>query len=302
MPTVRHDRAQTTSPASSASTGANMPPVLTPATDRPALPATLKARYELVKQRVASAAKRARRNPESIITIAVTKYAAIEQVRELLELGHADFAENMVQNLVQRAAQIDEFVERHRQLGTRLSGTLPTQVRWHMIGHLQRNKVRKLIGLARLIHSVDSLRLAEEVQAGAARHEEMTEVLIQVNVANEKSKFGIAPAATRHLIDQMDTMLNVKVRGLMCMAPLTDNPEKSRQVFTRGLELFEEIKKSGAAGDRFDILSMGMSSDFEVAIECGANMIRVGSAIFGERAPGAPGENDSGDEREAPAE
>jgi len=290
MPTVRHDRAPATTSA------------VKPTADRPALPATLKGRYDLVKQRVAAAAKKARVSPEGIVTVAVTKYAAIEQVRELLELGHGDFAENMVQNLVQRAAQIDEFLERHRQLGTRQSGTLPKQVRWHMIGHLQRNKVRKLIGLARLIHSVDSLRLAEEIQAAAARHEEPTEVLIQVNVANEKSKFGIAPAATRHLIDQMDTMLNIKVRGLMCMAPLAEDPEEARPVFIRGRELFEEIKKSGAAGDRFDILSMGMSGDFEVAIECGANMIRVGGAIFGERAPGAPGENDSGDEREAPAE
>jgi len=292
MPTVRHDRATTTSPASASSNKTSVA--------APALPATLKARYELVKQRIAAAAKRTRRTPESIVTVAVTKYAAIEQVRELLELGHADFGENMVQNLVQRAAQIDEFLQRHRQLGTRQSGTLPKQVRWHMIGHLQRNKVRKLIGLARLIHSVDSLRLAEEIQAAAARHDEPTEVLIQVNVANEKSKFGIAPAATRHLIDQMDTMINIKVRGLMCMAPLADDPEASRQTFVRGRELFEEIRKSGAAGDKFDILSMGMSSDFEVAIDCGANMIRVGAAIFGERAPGS--EADGGDDREEPAE
>jgi PLP dependent protein len=157
-------------------------------------------------------------------------------------------------------------------------------VRWHMIGHLQRNKVRKALGLSRLIHSVDSLRLAEEIQAGASRLTDPVEALIQVNVSGEKSKFGIAPAATRHLIDQMDTMLSIRVRGLMCMAPLTSEAAQSRIVFDRGRELFEEIRKLGVAGDRFDILSMGMSHDFEAAIECGANMVRVGSAIFGDAA------------------
>lgn len=243
---------------------------------------SLRSRYAAVKQRIAAAAAKSGRPAGGIVLVAVTKYAAIDQVRELIDLGQSDFGENNVQSLVQRAAQIDEYINRHRQL---LSRNAPSKVvRWHMIGHLQRNKVRKALGLARLIHSVDSLRLAEEIQAGAARLEEPVEALIQVNVAGEKSKFGVAPAAARHLIDQMDTMLSIRVRGLMCMAPLADDPQKVRPVFDRARELFEDLRRSGVAGDRFDILSMGMSHDFDVAIECGANMVRVGSAIFGDAA------------------
>lgn len=242
---------------------------------------TLKERYASVRERIADAAKRSGRSANSIVLVAVTKYAAIDQVRELVEMGHADFGENHVQNLVQRAAQIDEFLQRRRQLGSSRGANLPKVVRWHMIGHLQRNKVRKSLGIARLIHSVDSLRLAEEIQAAAGKLDGPVEVLIQVNSFGEKSKFGIAPAAARHLIDQIDTMLHLRVRGVMCMAPEAEDPASLKPVFERTRELFDELRRSGAAGDKFDILSMGMTSDFEVAIECGANMVRVGSAIFG---------------------
>jgi pyridoxal phosphate enzyme (YggS family) len=253
---------------------------------------TLKERYANVRQRIATAAKKVGRAPDSVMLVAVTKYAAIDQVRELIEHGHVDLAESQVQNLVQRAAQIDEFLQRHRQLGGPKAAHIPKQVRWHMIGHLQRNKVRKVLGLARLIHSVDSLRLAEEIQAMSAKLDEPVEVLIQVNISGEKSKYGIAPAAAKHLIDQMDTMINIRVRGLMCMAPLAEDPETVRPVFQRGRELFEDVRRSGAAGDKFDILSMGMSSDFEVAIECGANLVRVGTAIFGESKSAETGPDD----------
>lgn len=246
--------------------------------------ASLKDRYEAVKQRIASAASRTGRSANQIVLVAVTKYASIDQVRELIDLGHEDLGESHVQNLVQRAAQIEEFFQRKRELSDRKSKAPARSIRWHMIGHLQRNKVRKVIGIARLIHSVDSLRLAEEIQMAAGRLDKPLEVLVQVNVAGERSKFGIAPAAARHFIDQLDTMLNLRVRGLMCMAPMTDDPQSSRLVFERSRELFEEVRKTGAGGERFDILSMGMSSDFEIAIECGANMVRVGSAIFGEPA------------------
>jgi pyridoxal phosphate enzyme (YggS family) len=243
---------------------------------------TLKDRYETVKQRIAGAAKRAGVRAEGIVLVAVTKYASIDQVRELIELGHVDLGENQAQSLLQRAAQIDEFLQRHRQLAAgSVKSSLPRQVRWHMIGHLQRNKVRKLLGVARLIHSVDSLRLAEEIHNAATRLEEPVEVLIEVNVSGEKSKFGIAPAAARHLLDQIDTMMSLRPRGIMCMSPLADDPEKSRPIFERCRELFDDLRRTGAGGDRFDILSMGMSQDFEVAIECGANMARVGTAIFG---------------------
>lgn len=245
-----------------------------------------------------AAAKRGGVSPEGIMLVAVTKHASIDQVRELIELGHVDLGESQMQNLVQRAAQIEEFLQRHRQLGTAKGSHVPKQVRWHMIGHLQRNKVRKVLGIARLIHSVDSLRLAEEIQAASTKLEEPVEVLIEVNISGEKSKFGVAPAATRHLIEQMDTMMNIRVRGLMCMGPISDdpkNPRNIRPVFERGRELMEDVRRSGVAGERFEILSMGMSGDFEIAIECGANMVRLGTAIFG---PG--GGEDTGGE-DAPA-
>ena len=151
-----------------------------------------------------------------------------------------------------------------------------------MIGHIQRNKVRKVVNVARLIHSVDSLRLAEEIQLVAARRDDPVEVLLQVNTSGERTKSGVAPAAAAHLLEQIDTMLSIRPRGLMCMAPLVEDPELVRPVFERCCELFEEISKSGIGGDRFDILSMGMSNDFEVAIECGANVVRVGTAIVGQ--------------------
>ena len=245
-------------------------------------PQTLSERYAAGQERIADAARRGGQSPDHIVLVAVTKYASIDQVRELIELGHVDLGESQMQNLVQRAAQIDEFLQRHRQLGVAKASAVPSKVRWHMIGHLQRNKVRKIIDLTRLIHSVDSLRLAEEIQAAATKLEEPVETLVQVNVSGEKSKFGVAPAAVRHLIDQMDTMLNVRVRGMMCMAPAVDDPEQVRPIFRRAKELFDDIARTGVTGDRFDILSMGMSSDYEVAIECGANMVRVGTGIFGE--------------------
>ncbi len=270
-------------------------------------PATLKDRYRVVKERIAAAARRGGRSPESIVLVAVTKYATIDQVRELIELGHTDFGENQVQNLIQHAAQIDEFLQRHKQLGAKVgpagsrTTTYPRQVRWHMIGHMQRNKVRKALPIVRLVHSVDSLRLAEEIQQGATKLDEPVEVLVQVNAFGEASKFGIAPAAAKHLIDQIDTMLALRVRGLMVMAPLTEEPESLRSVFERTRELFEDIKRTGAGGERFDILSMGMSGDFEVAIESGANMVRVGTAIFGnERPPGS--EDEPEDEADEPDE
>ncbi len=242
---------------------------------------TLRQRYEDVRGRIAAAAERVGRSPKNIVLAAVTKNASIDQVRELIELGHMDFAENRVQMMVQRAGQVGEFLKRHRELRGSRPVNLPDRVRWHMIGHLQRNKVRRVLNLVRLIQSVDSLRLAEEIQIAAAQREEPVEVLIQVNSAREKSKYGIAPAAASHLVEQIDTMMVLRPRGLMCMAPLTEDPEDVRPVFLRCAELLEDIQSAGLGGDQFNILSMGMSNDFEVAIECGANIVRVGSAIFG---------------------
>ncbi|MDP7030091.1 MAG: YggS family pyridoxal phosphate-dependent enzyme [Phycisphaerales bacterium] len=236
------------------------------------------ARYDSVKERIVSAAKRAGRDPARVYLIAVTKHATPAQVRILHRKGHADFGENRMQHFVRMASQIDEFRTRQRELHGDLD--LPEAVRWHFIGHLQRNKVKRVVGAARLIHSVDSLKLAEEIQACHRDESPPIEVLVQVNVSGEKGKSGVAPAAAPHLVDQIRTMLGVNVRGLMCMAPFDEDPESSRPVFSRAKELFDDTR-SRVGDEGFDLLSMGMSNDFEVAIECGANIVRVGTAIFG---------------------
>jgi pyridoxal phosphate enzyme (YggS family) len=266
------------------------------------LPDTLPERYELVRSRVEAAAKRSGRAPGEIVLVAVTKYAGADQIRQLLELGHRDMGENRVQQLAQRAAMVDEYRNRLRVLATArrkvlpdggdallatvtaTSGTpsSPTDVRWHMIGHLQRNKARKLIDVVRLVHSVDSLRVAEELQAVAIKKDRVVEVLVQVNVSGEQSKSGCPVPSALHLCAEIDTMINVKVRGLMTMAPYGENPEESRRYFGRLRELFEEIRTRDIGEGAFNLLSMGMSGDFEIGIEEGANIVRVGSAIFGE--------------------
>lgn len=246
---------------------------------------TLKERYTEVKQRVAQAAARTGRSPESIYLIAVTKFAEPEDIRELVELGHRDFGENKVQQLAQRAGVINEWFDRMR-LHPRVTGEHSSfdpsvPVRWHMIGHLQRNKVRKIGDLVRLVHSVDSLRLAEEIQQIANKLDCQIDVLLQVNVSNEESKFGVPIAAAGAIAEQIDTMVNVRVRGLMAMAPICEDPENSRPYFARCRELYDDLVRDGVGEGHFDLLSMGMSGDFEVAIEEGANIVRVGSAIFG---------------------
>src|SRR5690606_15085360 len=198
-------------------------------------------------------------------------------------------------------AMVEEFLARSRTLSAvhgLTAPNLPTAdvVRWHMIGTLQRNKVRKIVESSRLIHSVDNLRLAEEIHAVAVRGERPVEVLLQVNCSGEPQKGGVAPAAAIALAEQIESMVNVRLRGLMTMAALSDNPEDSRPTFRRLRELFEEMEKCGFADGRFNILSMGMSNDYEVAIEEGSNLVRVGTAIFGERH--VPDEPD--DERAAP--
>jgi PLP dependent protein len=256
-------------------------------------PEDLKARYDSVRQRIAAAATRAGQDPASVVLVAVTKFAELDQIRTLLQLGHRDFGENRVQNLIQQAAMVDEFLVRQRIAHTVAAARGEIEpVRWHMIGHLQRNKAKKAVEICRLIHSVDSLRLAEEIQALVSKREEPVDVLVQVNCSGEASKFGCPLPAAAHLAEQIDTMLQVRVRGLMTMAPLSENPEDARLTFRRCRELFEEIRKSGLSDGKFNILSMGMSGDFEVGIEEGANLVRVGSAIFGEprHAPEEPEE------------
>lgn len=267
---------------------------------------TLKDKYVEVRQRIADAAKRSGRSAQSVMLVAVTKTAEPDQIRELVKLGQIDFGENRMQQLLPRATIIDEWLMRQRTLpGAAVSrtpedaltnkGEAPAGtplVRWHMIGHLQRNKARKAVETCRLIHSVDSLRLVEELQLIGLKREKPIEVLVQVNCSGESQKYGCAIAATEHLVEQIETMVHVQVRGLMTMAAYSDDPEKSRPTFERLRELFEEIRERGTGGPRFNILSMGMSNDYEVAIQEGANLVRVGSALFGEPKPGAEDSSD----------
>lgn len=254
----------------------------------PAQEPSLAQRYTAVRERVARAAERSGRRASDVLLVAVTKFADPADIRELISLGHRDFGENRVQNMLQRVAMAEEFLARSRTLSSvgglaapNLPG--PDAVRWHMIGTLQRNKVKKVVEIARLIHSVDNLRLAEEIHAIAVRREKPADVLLQVNCSGESQKGGVAPAAAMALAEQIESMVNVRLRGLMTMAAYSENPEDSRPTFRRLRELFEEMQKQGYAEGRFNILSMGMSNDFEVAIEEGSNLVRVGTAIFGER-------------------
>ena len=255
---------------------------------------SMEQRYREVRQRVADAAAKGGRRASDILIVAVTKHADQEQVRTLYNLGHRDFGENKVQQLLQRAAMLEEYLTRRRVLSHTPRGETPLlpgtggagdPVRWHMIGHLQRNKTRKAIEVCRLIHSVDSLRLAEEIQQVATRRENPVDVLVQVNCSGEKSKFGCPTPACRHLVEQIGTMMSVRVRGLMTMAELAEDSESARGAFARCRDLFEEIQTSGVGGERFNILSMGMSNDYEVALSEGANIVRIGTAIFGPPAP-----------------
>lgn len=252
-------------------------------------PPDLKDAFHQVNDRIADAATRSGRRPEDVVLVAVTKYATVDQIQKTLELGVMDFGESRGQNLAQRVAQIDEFITRKARLPSAVPTAkklVPEQVRWHMIGHLQRNKVKQVVPLVSLVHSVDSLRLAEELHNYAARQDITIDILMQINTAGEAQKFGIAAPAAIHLAEQIDTMMHLRLRGLMTMAPYSDNPEDARPVFARTREVFEDIRTSGYVDNAFNVLSMGMSGDFEVAIEEGANVIRIGSALYGPKPAG----------------
>ena len=245
----------------------------------------LRDAYRRLNDRIEAAAIRSGRLPNDVLTVAVTKNASPDQIRQLVELGHVDLGENRVQQLAHRVTQLDEFLSRRRTLGRATSKNaveLPEQVRWHMVGHLQRNKVKQVLPFVQLIHSVDSLRLAEELHGHADRMECVADVLIQINTAQEAGKHGVAAPAVLHLAEQIDTMVHLRLRGLMTMAPLNENPENSRACFALSADIFRDIRQAGFVGQYFNVLSMGMTNDFEVAIEEGANVLRIGRALFGE--------------------
>jgi pyridoxal phosphate enzyme (YggS family) len=238
----------------------------------------LAEKLDEVKERIAAAAAKAKREPTEVTLIAVTKTAAPEQIREILQLGVADLGESRVQVLTQRGAQVNEFVQRRHAHG---DGGVPDKVRWHMIGHLQRNKVKAILPLVSLVHSVDSLRLAEEMDAQAQKIGKRMPLLMEVNASEEPQKFGVAVGAAVHLAEQIDSMPNLQLLGLMTMAPLEAQEKQVRQCFSRTREIFEEMKWHKIGGTSLRHLSMGMSNDFELAIAEGATMVRIGTALFG---------------------
>lgn len=235
----------------------------------------LSERIEQVKAKIAVACQHSGRDPSEVKLVIVTKTVGPDTIKEVLRLGLFDLGENRVQRLTKVAAEIDAFLKDN----TGRAG-LPEKVNWHMIGHLQRNKVRQVLPVAHMIHSVDTLRLAEEINSSAARLGLAPKILLQVNTSNEPQKYGAPVGAATHLAEQIVTLPNLKLIGLMAMAPLTFNKNVIRACFIRARELFIEIHKERIVGPEFTELSVGMSSDYEIAIEEGATIVRIGSAIF----------------------
>lgn len=221
--------------------------------------------YREVLKRVQKACKRAGRDPKEVTLIAVSKTKPVSMIEELLEENVLDFGENKPQELR------DKYE------------VLPKEIRWHMIGHLQRNKIKYVLDRACLIHSVDSLKLAEAIQEEAKKRGIVVPVLVEVNAAGEESKFGIRPEETLDFVEEISVFPNLQVQGLMTIAPFVENPEDNRIHFRKLYNLFIDIKDRNIDNVLMCNLSMGMTNDYEVAIEEGATMVRVGTGIFGER-------------------
>lgn len=219
----------------------------------------------LVKQRIEAAAARAGRNPSDIQLMAVSKTVLPERIGEAINAGLTLFGENYVQEAREKIPAIGKNVS------------------WHMIGHLQTNKAKYVVHLFDAIHSVDRLELAQELSKRAGQIKRHLDILIEINVAGEASKSGVAPDEALNLIRQIAVLPNLSIRGLMTMPPFCDNPEESRPYFKALRALRDEIAKAAIDGVSMDELSMGMTDDFEVAIEEGATILRVGRAIFGQR-------------------
>ena len=236
-----------------------------------------------IKDSIAEACVRGKREPTEVRLVAVTKTVDLDAIRTLLELQHRDLGESRVQDLMQRQAMIEEHIKRRGGLGeTNAADGAMVEPCWHMVGHLQRNKVRQLLGITEMIHSVDSLRLAEEINTAAARLglSRKVKILLQVNTSQEKQKSGLAVGAVNALAEQVETLPNLRIMGLMTMAPLSDDQEKSRFCFVRLRELLEEMRGKRIVKDECRHLSMGMSHDYVTAVEEGATLVRVGTALF----------------------
>ena len=225
----------------------------------------IKENLEYVENRISEACERAGRDRSEVTLIAVSKTKPVSDIKEAMACGITVFGENKVQ----------EMRDKHNEITEPLS--------WHMIGHLQANKVKYLPGVACMIHSVDNRKLAEEIEKQASKHDIVMDVLVEVNMAHEDTKFGLSPDEAIDFVKEISTLPHLNIRGFMTIAPYTEDPESNR-VYFRGLrELKDKVNELNIPGVKMDTLSMGMTGDYEVAIEEGATFVRVGTGIFGER-------------------
>lgn len=218
-----------------------------------------------VEENISAACDRSGRVREDVKLIAVSKTKPVEMLREAYDLGCRDFGENKVQELV------DKYDK------------MPKDIRWHMIGHLQRNKVKYIVDKVCMIHSVDSLRLAEEISKEAVKKNVTVSILVEVNVAEEESKFGTTSEDAISLVEAVSKLPNIIIKGLMTIAPYVENSEENRLYFAKLKQIYVDIIHKNIDNVFMEELSMGMTGDYEVAIEEGATLIRVGTGIFGER-------------------
>lgn len=225
----------------------------------------LKENLAAVEQRIAEACARAGRSRDEVTLIAVSKTKPVEMLSEVYDAGTRDFGENKPQEIRDKYPQ------------------LPEDIRWHMIGHLQRNKIKYIIDKVCMIHSVDSLRLAQAIDEAAEKLGIIMPVLVEVNVAGEESKDGIRPEETEDFVRKISVLPHIHVEGLMTIAPYTENPEENRPYFRNLSKLCVDIREKNIDNVSMYSLSMGMTGDYEIAIEEGATMVRVGTGIFGER-------------------
>jgi len=219
----------------------------------------------LVKERIEDAAKRAGRNPAEIRLVCVTKTATANQLQEAISSGISDIGENRVKDALLKYDSLGEQAK---------------NVKWHMIGHLQTNKVKKCLQIFDTIHSLDSINLADEIDKQAKSLGKCIDCLVQVNVSGEDSKYGISPEETEAFIRKVSLFSNIHIAGLMTMAPFVDNPEQVRPFFRKIYSLKESLRKMDISNTDVKDISMGMTQDFEVAIEEGATFVRIGTAIF----------------------
>ncbi len=218
-----------------------------------------------VEEKIKRACERAGRKREEVTLIAVSKTKPVSMIQEAMDSQIMTFGENKVQELLEKQEIITEPLD------------------WHLIGHLQRNKVKQIVGRVRRIHSVDSLRLAKQIQNDFEKKKEMAHILIEVNMAGEESKFGLAPEETEAVIREVAEFPNITIHGLMTIAPFVEDPEENRIHFRNLHKLLVDINSKNIDNISMNELSMGMTGDYEVAIEEGATYVRVGTGIFGDR-------------------